>query len=203
MKILRKNIGPLIVFLIFFLSGLIIALAFPKLEIQRFTNSFYHPIGNSIFQFLSHLVEGWFTIPLLVYLLFKNWRQFIFILVIYGVSALFAGVIKYFLWFIERPYGVLELKESLTYKWVPGLDLHTVRSFPSGHTTTAFCLLFGLSLIIKNKKTGVALMVLACFIGLSRTYLSLHFLMDLIAGAFLGVATAMGMYYALYKKLRI
>ncbi len=177
-------------------------LAFPKLEIQKFTNSFYHPIGNSIFQFLSHLVEGWFTVPLLVYLLFKSWRQFVFIGVIYGVSALFAGIIKHYLWFIERPYGE-KMNFPKTYQWVPGLDLHTVRSFPSGHTTTAFCLLFGLAIIIKNKKIGVALMILACFIGLSRTYLSLHFLMDLIAGSFLGVATALGMYYVLYKKLKI
>jgi len=202
-NVLRKNIGPLIVFLIFALAGSIIILVFPKLEIQKFTNSFYHPIGNSIFQFLSHIAEGWFTIPLLIYLLIKSWRQFIFIGIIYGVSAFLTGIFKHFLWFIERPFGVLDLKLSKTYKWVPGLDLHTVKSFPSGHTTTAFCLLFGLALIIKNKKIGVALMILACLIGISRTYLSLHFLMDLISGAFLGVATALGMYYIFKKKLNI
>lgn len=149
------------------------------------------------------MVEGWFTVPLFIILLIKNWRQSIFIVAIYGISALLAGILKHFLWFIERPYGETELKLSETYQWVEGLELHTVRSFPSGHTTTAFCLLFGLALIIKNKKIGVALMILACLIGISRTYLSLHFLMDLVAGSFLGVATALGMYYALKKKLKL
>ena len=62
---------------------------------------------------------------------------------------------------------------------------------------------FGLALIIPNKKTGAALILLAVLVGFSRTYLSYHFLMDLVAGSFLGVATALGMYYALKKKLKL
>ena len=81
--------------------------------------------------------------------------------------------------------------------------MHDDFSFPSGHTTVAFCIFFGLALIIPNKKIGAALIVLASLVGFSRTYLSYHFLMDLVAGSFLGVSTALGMFYILRKKLKL
>ena len=49
----------------------------------------------------------------------------------------------------------------------------------------------------------IILVVIAVLIGFSRTYLSYHFLMDLVAGSFLGVATALGMYLILKKKLKL
>ena len=76
-------------------------------------------------------------------------------------------------------------------------------SFPSGHTTVAFCIFFGLALIIPNKKIGTGLVVLAVLISFSRTYLSYHFLMDLVAGALLGVTVSLGMYFVLKKKLKL
>jgi membrane-associated phospholipid phosphatase len=81
--------------------------------------------------------------------------------------------------------------------------MHDEFSFPSGHTTTAFCIFFGLALLIPNKKIGTTLIILASLIGFSRTYLSYHFLMDLVAGSFLGVTIALGMYLLLKKKLKL
>jgi len=203
MNTIKENKGVLLVFALFFIIGSIIIAAFPKLEIQQYTNQFYTETGGSIAKVLTMMVEGWFTVPLLIFLLIKNWRQMLFVGISYGVSALIAGALKSWLWFIERPYGEKVLKLSETYKWPEGIELHTVRSFPSGHTTSAFCLLFALALITKNKKSGVAFMILACLIGLSRTYLSLHFMMDLVAGSFVGVGTALGLYYLLKKKLKL
>ena len=203
MNTIKENKGAFIVFALFFIIGSIIIAVFPKLEIQVFTNQFYTETGGSIAKLLTMIVEGWFTVPLLILLLIKNWREMLFVGISYGISALITGALKSWIWFIERPYGVKVLKLSETYKWPDDVELHTVRSFPSGHTTTAFCLLFALALITKNKKVGVVFMILACLIGLSRTYLSLHFMMDLVAGSFVGVGTSLGLHYLLKKKLKL
>ena len=203
MNVWKDQRGAIIVFAVFVISGLSIISILDKLEIQIITNSFYNPTGGSIAKIFTMMVEGWFTIPLLTFLLFKNWRKAIYVGVCYGISALIAGIIKSFFWFIERPYGEKTLKLIETYRWPENVELHTVKSFPSGHTTTAFCLLFALTLITKNRKVGIPFMILACCIALSRTYLSLHFMMDLVAGAIIGVGTAIGIYFTLRKLLKL
>ncbi len=58
-------------------------------------------------------------------------------------------------------------------------------SFPSGHTITSFAAATGI--FFANKKCGIAALVLAALIGLSRLYLYVHFPTDVLAGAVLGV----------------
>jgi len=184
--------------------GLIFVINYPKLEIQRYINSFYHPKANIIFNFLTHFAEGWFTVPLLAFLFIYSWRKALYISLIYGVSSLLVAILKLFVFSsFKRPHWFNELIHDKNYNWIEGLKMHDDFSFPSGHTTVAFCIFFGLALIIPNKKIGAALIALASLVGFSRTYLSYHFLMDLVAGSFLGVSTALGMFYILRKKLKL
>lgn len=204
MNTVRKNIGPLSIFILFFTIGLFIVIVYPKLEIQRHINSFYHPKANIIFKFLTHLAEGWFTVPLLVFLFIYNWKKAVYISSIYGISSLFVAVLKHLVFStFKRPHWFNELLNDKNYRWLPDLNMHDEFSFPSGHTTTAFCIFFGLALLIPNKKIGTTLIILASLIGFSRTYLSYHFLMDLVAGSLLGVTIALGMYLLLKKKLKL
>ena len=204
MNTVRKNIGPLSIFILFFTIGLFIVIVYPKLEIQRHINSFYHPKANIIFKFLTHLADGWFTVPLLVFLFIYNWKKAVYISSIYGISSIFVTVLKHLVFStFKRPHWFNELLNDKNYRWLPDVNMHDEFSFPSGHTTTAFCIFFGLALLIPNKKIGTTLIILASLIGFSRTYLSYHFLMDLVAGSFLGVTIALGMYLLLKKKLKL
>jgi membrane-associated phospholipid phosphatase len=149
----RKNIGPLSIFILFFTIGLFIVIVYPKLEIQRHINSFYHPKANIIFKFLTHLAEGWFTVPLLVFLFIYNWKKAVYISSIYGISSLFVAVLKHLVFStFKRPHWFNELLNDKNYRWLPDVNMHDEFSFPSGHTTTAFCIFFGLALLIPNKK---------------------------------------------------
>jgi membrane-associated phospholipid phosphatase len=103
----------------------------------------------------------------------------------------------------KRPHGYKELIQDEKYQWLSNVEMPSYLSFPSGHTTVAFCIFFGLALIIPNKRIGSALVLLAILVGFSRTYLSYHFLMDLIAGSMLGVLSALIMYIALKEKLKL
>ncbi|MDA8169535.1 MAG: phosphatase PAP2 family protein [Nitrospiraceae bacterium] len=58
-------------------------------------------------------------------------------------------------------------------------------SFPSGHTTVAFCLAYVLS---RNfPRYAVLFYLLAVFVGVERVLLEAHFFSDVLEGAFLGV----------------
>ncbi|MAS52963.1 MAG: hypothetical protein CMD20_07150 [Flavobacteriales bacterium] len=204
MKTIKENIGAFSIFILFFITGFAFVISFPKLEIQQYINSFYHPIGNSIFKFITHLAEGWFTVPLLIFLLIYNWRKGLYIGFSYAISSILVALLKRLVFSnFKRPHGFKELIENKEYNWLYEVEMPSNLSFPSGHTTVAFCVFFGLALIIPNKTIGTALVVLAVLVGFSRTYLSYHFLMDVVAGSLLGIVTAIGMYYALRKKLKL
>lgn len=61
-------------------------------------------------------------------------------------------------------------------------------SFPSGHTMSAFALICFLIYLFPLKKIWVyPLLLLAILVGLSRLYLVMHFLRDVITGSMIGV----------------
>ncbi len=61
-------------------------------------------------------------------------------------------------------------------------------SFPSGHTAAAFAAAY--SLYLSNKKSGVWMLYSAAVMGFSRVYLLVHYPMDVIAGAAIGMLSA-------------
>jgi membrane-associated phospholipid phosphatase len=67
----------------------------------------------------------------------------------------------------------------------------TEHSFPSGHTASAFALATILSFSVKdNSLKSIGLLLGACIVGFSRTYLSQHFLVDVTVGSAIGVVSA-------------
>ncbi|MFQ3611454.1 MAG: phosphatase PAP2 family protein [Fimbriimonadales bacterium] len=63
-------------------------------------------------------------------------------------------------------------------------------SFPSGHTTTAFAIGFWVWLCLRKTRyawVGWAVMGLAGLVGLSRIYRGVHYPLDVLAGAALGM----------------
>lgn len=73
-------------------------------------------------------------------------------------------------------------------------------SFPSGHTLAG--IEAGVSILLFNRKWGIAALVLAVLIAFSRLYLFVHFPTDVLAGAVLGTGIAVGVDYALKKWLK-
>lgn len=203
MKFIKSNKGALLIFVLFLIIGISTVKTYPKLELQIAINQFFHPVGNFIFAFFTRLAEPWFTVPLLIFLLVKNWRKAIYIGSVYAISALIAQWIKLGIFHgLPRPLGTIELKENPLYQW-SSLDLPQINTFPSGHTTTGFCIFMGLALLSKNKKLGIPFMVIACLIGCSRTYLSYHFFIDVVAGGLIGGFTSIIFYLALKKPLKL
>ncbi len=93
----------------------------------------------------------------------------------------FVTVFRYLI-YSPRPFLVLERVNIL-------MNHAFESSFPSGHTTFYFALATGV--YFYNKKAGIILLVLAGLMGLARIFVSVHWPLDIVAGAILGVATAL------------
>ncbi|MDH5509981.1 MAG: phosphatase PAP2 family protein [Nitrospinota bacterium] len=68
------------------------------------------------------------------------------------------------------------------------------RTFPSGHTQTAFGAAMFLALVIRKPAAIMALFAWAAMVGFSRVYTGVHFPMDIAGGAVLGAGSAWMVY---------
>jgi Membrane-associated phospholipid phosphatase len=113
---------------------------------------------------------------------------------ILALIALFlSNVTVYFLKYIvaePRPFLVL----SHVHQLIPESELY---SFPSGHTTSSFAAatVIGLKYKLRIKNTGFRLIYLlltfAAVIGFSRIYIGVHYPLDVVFGALIGIAFAL------------
>lgn len=83
-----------------------------------------------------------------------------------------------------RPY---DFDPTLAHRLAWG-EMTTDYSFPSGHTLASFEASVGL--FLRHKKWGIAALVLAFFVCISRLFLLVHYPSDVLAGAILGTCFA-------------
>jgi undecaprenyl-diphosphatase len=77
-----------------------------------------------------------------------------------------------------------------SYSSVHMLFYHNTDSaFPSNAATLAFVLAF--SVVIFDRKVGAVMLVLAGFVGLARIVVGVHYPLDIIGGALLGLSSAL------------
>ena len=107
------------------------------------------------------------------------------------ISGGIVQILKDF-FYIQRPAGILELNQFYQLG-----ELLTSRSFPSGHSTTAFSIFC--TLIFNNNNNNNMLFIgLASLIAFSRIAIGMHWPMDILAGAIIGITTT----YVLSTKLK-
>lgn len=90
-----------------------------------------------------------------------------------------------------RPYDVKEGIELL-------ISAPADFSFPSGHTAASFAA--ATSVLFYYRRWGVAAVLCASLIALSRLYLYVHFLSDVLGGAFFGVLAAFCSCFILHHR---
>ena len=83
------------------------------------------------------------------------------------------------------------------------LDTAGGYSFPSGHTQTAATTFFRLHLNIKKRWLLIVAIVITILVAISRMYLGVHYLTDVLVGAALGITIAwiFGKYFDRIKKI--
>jgi len=150
-------------------------------------NGHHTPLLDLFLSTITNLGDGLIFVPIIIMAMFIRFRYAITGLIASIAHGLFVSLFKRVLFpGMERPKAFLH--NDLLH-FVPGVDVHSTNSFPSGHTATAFCAALFLAFIIRNKVLGIFTLLLAFLVGYSRIYLAQHFLVDVAAGAVIGSFT--------------
>ena len=152
-------------------------------------------LGDSLWYFII-------LVPAFIYFWFlaknKLWsKRIIFILVSLSISGLLNLLIK---WLAGRYRPNMLEKGYFGFNYFGvGYDLN---SFPSGHTVTAFSLAAAVSILFP--RAGIVAFIIAISIGMTRIILTSHYLSDVIAGAGIGILSAMILkYYFDRRKIEL
>lgn len=147
------------------------------------------PTLHTIALFLSGVGLGallWIGIGLIIFLREekKDHRFFIPIGLALGMSWLFVELLLKNIVMRARPFV-----DAMDGVVVVGGEVSGY-SFPSSHATTAFAMAVVLSFFEPRLKAG--LFVLAVFVSLSRVYMGVHYPVDIVAGACIGLCIGIG-----------
>lgn len=150
-------------------------------------------VSSWLDQFMVFSAEplGYLLISVVFIMYFKERnknRELFFVSLISAFTGRFilVEIIRFF-YNNPRPFVALENINIL-------LNHETTSSFPSGHATFYFALAMGVYLY--NKKAGYAYFALAGLISFARVFTSVHWPLDVLAGAVLGIVTTFLVYTA-------
>ncbi|MBI1315310.1 phosphatase PAP2 family protein [bacterium] len=173
------------------LGWMILEWKFGKLGGHLWLNGFRSPIADYAFALLTRGGEVGVIVPVFLLTAYgASWRAALSV----GISALVVlvvvGMLKNYVFpDALRPTGLIDPR---ALHLVEGVKMHRNHSFPSGHTMAGFAWTFALASAIHNRWTFYTMPMAATLIGLSRIYLSQHFLVDVVIGAWLGCLIAWG-----------
>ncbi len=145
---------------------------------------------DTFFIYATYLGDGLFAYGLAIALCFVRfrWGASVFL------ACLMAGLTSQFLKqqvFGPVPRPAAFFGEPTPLYLVPGVDMHSLYSFPSGHSAIAFALATSLMLLVPWRSLRAGLFFLALIAAYSRVYLSQHFFEDIYAGSFVGLIAAL------------
>lgn len=139
------------------------------------------------FQYFTHLGDGLVWILFIAYLLITKKQKILpFLITNFAVTTIISQVFKYLIMPYEpRPASAIA-NHSLIH-FIDTVTIHTISSFPSGHTATVFVFAFIILSLQKTNKLIIPILFIASLVAYSRVYLAQHFPWD-IAGGILIVA---------------
>jgi membrane-associated phospholipid phosphatase len=178
-------------YVLVFPALLVLVLTLPKEVIHLRMNAVHAPFLDVLMKYWTMLGDGLLLPILIAGLMLISFRHALTGLAAFAIGGIGAQVLKRLMFGdYPRPVKFFELAGTGEQLYlVEGVDLHTWMSFPSGHTSTAFAVFFALALMTRSAGTQCILFLLALGVGYSRIYLSQHFLVDVVAGSFLGLAS--------------
>jgi undecaprenyl-diphosphatase len=131
-------------------------------------------------EYLGHIMLG----GLLVFWWEHRTRYPRFLLEVFFTALLSRGIITELIrFFWEKPRPFVEQNIA------PLIDHAASSSFPSGHATLFFAL--STILFFYNKTAGIVFLLGAVILSVARVFAFLHWPIDIIAGAFIGIASAL------------
>ena len=170
------------------LSLFTMSLVWGKNEAFLYLNANLGLVADKVFEYSSYLAEGWIWIPYFIVLVVLYKKDKAFILMNFLISTLLTQFAKNFI-FTTAMRPMASGLDATQIHTVPGVEIHTFNSFPSGHTATAFTLFILTTYLFPNKYALSIGIIYAIVCGYSRIYLAQHFPLDLAGGIFVALLT--------------
>ena len=164
--------------------------------INKFSHKWWFLDNLGIF-LASYL--GYFLLLIAVILILKEkkWQDKIYFASFTALSLILArGIIAEMIKFFVsrlRPFSALNIQPLIQYN---GYDFSM--SFPSGHASLFFAL--ASAVFYFDKKWGIRFLIAAFIMGIARIFVGVHWPLDIIAGAFIGIGSAFLVSKILLKK---
>ncbi len=150
---------------------------------------------DTIFFYTTFLGDGfiWLALFLFTWFLLKRKDALLLIVSTFLLSTIFVQLFKY----IIAPDTLRPIKfiqDTSLIHTVPGVTIHTVSSFPSGHAATAFCIYLLLCMLVQKKWWLLIGLMYALLVSYSRIYLAQHFPEDIGGGIITAIVSVVVSY---------
>jgi membrane-associated phospholipid phosphatase len=198
MKYFKNQLAFWIPYFVFIVTLFLLIIFNEKAELHLLLNSFHAGFLDIFFKYYTEF-GGWMPFVLIACLLFYKYRVSMMLLIAQIATGLIVQIAKR-MWNAPRPKMFFqEHFPDIDLPQVAGVHLHSTKSFPSGHTASAFALFIGLAFFTKKPALQFMCFVLALLVGYSRIYLSQHFPIDVFVGSIIGVFTTFLLFVYLDK----
>ena len=191
--LLKKNSAFFFPYLLVLLAGTSFIMLWSKNDISLFINGHNSQFSDFFFKHWTDIGLGWLILPVAFILAFISVRYMLMSVFCFLITFGINDSIKFAL-NEPRPSIVFD-QLHIDFYHVPGVDIFSWDSFPSGHTAISFGV-FCILALISNKASLKFLFFLCAFlVGYSRIYLAEHFITDVMAASVIGVTCAIFSYW--------
>jgi membrane-associated phospholipid phosphatase len=193
-EVLRKNRLLIAVYFLFLIIGTLVLFVYKKMEINLFINQMNTPFFDIFFKYITELGAFIVIAPIILFQIFIRFRFALILSASAIIATVVAQILKRLVWY-NSPRPILLFEKVHPLHFVDGVHVHSMHSFPSGHTTGAFALFVALALLNKHSYLKILFIILAILVAYSRIYLSQHFLVDVVVGSAVGTLSAFICYF--------
>lgn len=169
----------------------LLLLSSPLLFIEKeflslWLNGHHNPFLDVVFKYATHLGDGLILIPVFIFALSRNYFLSLVLALSTIIESLLVQLVLKNGFFADVVRPIKYIAQSDLLHRVDGVNIHSMHSFPSGHTQTAFLLAVFIVLFCKRSYAAYILLFLATMVALSRVYLLQHFFIDVWVGSIIG-----------------
>jgi membrane-associated phospholipid phosphatase len=190
--LLKKNSAFFFPYLLARLAGTSFLMLWSRNDVSLFINGHNSAATDFFFKHWTDVGLGYLILPVAFLLAFINFRYTLMSVFCYLITFGINDSIKFAL-NEPRPSIVFD-QLHINFYHVPGIDIFSWDSFPSGHTAISFCVFCTLALISGKAFVKFLFFLCAFLVGYSRIYLAEHFITDVMAASVIGVACSIFSY---------
>jgi len=162
-------------------------------------NQNHSPFLDIFFKNITYLGDAWYLLPLLIFALSRNYFLSLILFVSTVLEAILVMIVLKNGFFSDIVRPIRYIAQSDLLHRVEGVTIHSLHSFPSGHSQTVFLMFTFLALFCKRTAMAYVLIFTAAFVALSRVYLLQHFFIDVWVGSIIGYGFLVLTLLAFYK----